>query len=100
MRAVHHALLTQAGQPRAPTVLTAKRWGFPAALCGGIEFFLPRPYGSWIMENIFLELVSAKGHGPSAVEAAMQLARTIRQKKPSPERNIQPSDSACRRQPR
>lgn len=36
------------------------------------------------MGNIFFELVPAKGHGISAVEAAMQLAQMIRQKILSP----------------
>lgn len=89
MRAVHLALLTKAGQPGAATVLSADRWGFQAALFGGKEFVLPRPYGSWVMESVFFKLIPAEGHAISAAEAALQLAQTMKQKDLSPERDIQ-----------
>ena len=88
MRAVHLALLTRAGQPGAPAVLTTPRWGFYEALFRGKEFVLPRPYGTWVMESIFFKLVVAEGHGISAIEAALQLAVAMRDKQLRVEQDI------------
>lgn len=77
MRAVHLTLLTRAGQPGAPTVLTAERWGFYATLFGGKEIVRKRPYASWVMETVFFKLVPAEGHAISAVEAAVQQALVL-----------------------
>lgn len=77
MRAVQMALLTRMGQPGAPTVLTASKWGFYATLFGGNEFTLQREYTSWVMETVFFKLIPAEGHGISAVEAALQLVEMM-----------------------
>ena len=79
MRAVHLALLTHKGQPGSPTVLTSPKWGFYAALFRDNEFVFPRPYGTWVMESIFFKLVVAEGHGISAIEAALQQSRVMRE---------------------
>lgn len=89
MRAVHLALLTRAGQPGAPTVLTAPRWGFYATLFRGKEFTLRREYASWVVETVFFKLIPAEGHGISAVEAALQLVRTMAEKGISAEHDIE-----------
>ena len=80
MRAVHLALLTRAGQPGSPTVLTAPRWGFYAVHFGDKEFNLPRPYGTWVVESVFFKLIVAEGHGISAIEATLQILEEINQR--------------------
>lgn len=80
MRAVHLCLLARAGQPGAPSVLTAPSWGFYDALYRGEEFKLPRPYGSQVIESHFFKLIVAEGHTISAAEGAVGLAETLRQK--------------------
>ncbi|MCJ1352237.1 MAG: hypothetical protein MMC33_002221 [Icmadophila ericetorum] len=77
MRAVHLALLTRAGQPGSPTVLTTPKWGFYGVLFRDKEFVLPRPYGTWVIENVFFKLIVAEGHGISAIEATLQLLERI-----------------------
>ena len=77
MRAVHLSLLTKAGQPGAPTVLTASRWGFYAATFKNQTFAFHRPFGTWVMENIFFKLIPAEGHAISALEAVLQITRTL-----------------------
>ena len=89
MRAVQMALLTQRGQPGAPTVLTTPRWGFYSTLFDGNEFALRREYTSWVMENVFFKLIPAEGHGISAVEAALSLVRMMAAKGFSAEHDIQ-----------
>ncbi|KAF2197444.1 2-methylcitrate dehydratase [Delitschia confertaspora ATCC 74209] len=78
-RAVHLCLMAKAGQPGAPSVLTTPRWGFYDALFGGEEFMLPRPYGSFVMEYGFFKLVAAEGHGISAIQAAVELAKKLQE---------------------
>ena len=77
MRAVHLSLLTKAGQPGAPTALTAPRWGFYAATFKNQTFSFHRPFGTWVMENIFFKLIPAEGHAISALEAVLQISRTL-----------------------
>ena len=77
MRAVHLSLLTKAGQPGAPTVLTAPRWGFYAATFKNQNFSFHRPFGTWVMENVFFKLIPAEGHAISALEAVLQISRTL-----------------------
>ncbi|MCJ1373412.1 hypothetical protein MMC20_004640 [Loxospora ochrophaea] len=78
MRAVFLVLLTKKGQPGAPTVLTAPKWGFYASMFRGKEFQLEKDYGSHIMETLFFKLIPAEGHGISAVEAAVTLAHKMK----------------------
>lgn len=89
MRAVQMALLTRMGQPGAPTVLTASRWGFYTTLFGGKEFVLQREYASWVMETVFFKLIPAEGHGISAVEAALQLVEMMAERGLNPEHDIE-----------
>lgn len=79
MRAVMMALLTSKGQPGAPTVLTAERWGFYSTLFQGKEFVLKRPFGSWVMESVGFKLFPVEGHAISACEAAITLAKMLRE---------------------
>ena len=89
MRAVQLTLLTQAGQPGAPTVLTAPRWGFYDALFRGSELILRREYKSWVMETVAFKLIPAEGHAISAVEAALQLVDIMREKNINADRDIE-----------
>lgn len=77
MRAVHLSLLTKAGQPGAPTVLTAPRWGFYAATFKNQTFSFHRPFGTWVMENVFFKLIPAEGHAISALEAVLLINRSL-----------------------
>ncbi|KAL9034073.1 MAG: hypothetical protein Q9214_007213, partial [Letrouitia sp. 1 TL-2023] len=87
-RAVQLALLTKSGQPGAPTVLTTPRWGFYATAWNNKEFDLPKPYGSWVVENIFFKLMPAEGHGISAIEAALEHSCVLQAKGLIPEVDI------------
>ncbi|TAQ91169.1 hypothetical protein B7494_g549 [Chlorociboria aeruginascens] len=78
MRAVHLALLAKSGQPGAPTVLTATKWGFYDTCFGSKSFELPRPFACWTMENIIFKVNTAEGHALSAVEAALEAHILVR----------------------
>ncbi|TVY83943.1 2-methylcitrate dehydratase, partial [Lachnellula suecica] len=88
MRAVHLALLTRSGQAGAPTVLTAARWGFYDSTWRGKQFSLPKPYGTWVIENVFFKVIPAEGHGISAIEAALQLSSIMQKQGINPEHDI------------
>lgn len=79
MRAVMMTFLTSKGQPGAPTVLTAEKWGFYETLFRGKEFVLKRPYGSWVMESVGFKLYPVEGHAISACEAALQVVDAMKQ---------------------
>ena len=88
MRAVHLAFLTKNGQPGAPTILTTPRWGFYNTLFQGQEFRLPRPFKSWVVENVFFKIHAVEGHGASGVEAAAQIGQTMRARNLDPDKDI------------
>ena len=88
MRAVHLCLVTAAGQPGAPSVLTAPQWGFYATLFKNNEFVLPRRFSTWVIENIFFKTIAAEGHGITAVYAALQLCKTFNKLGIQPENDI------------
>jgi hypothetical protein len=57
-----------------PSVLTVKTWGFYDVLFKGSAFKLPRPYGSYVMENaLFKVSFPAEFQAQTAVECAMEL---------------------------
>ncbi|THC93908.1 hypothetical protein EYZ11_006626 [Aspergillus tanneri] len=85
MRAVHLALLVQKGQPGVKSVLTTPRWGFYDVLFHGKQFDLPRPFGSWVVENVLFKVSTAEGHGLTAVEAALIVAGDLKRRGRSPE---------------
>ena len=88
MRAVHLALLVKAGQPGAQTALTTPKWGFYDVLFKGGAFDLPRPYGTWVIENVIFKVNTAEGHGMTAVEAALRISNDMKQ------RGLTPNDIA------
>lgn len=78
-RGVRLALLTLRGEPGCPSALTARNWGFYDVLFRGNRFRLPRPYGSYVMENILFKIAfPAEFHAQTAVEAALVLHPQVR----------------------
>jgi 2-methylcitrate dehydratase len=73
-RGLRLALIAATGEMGYPSVLSAKTWGFYDVHFRGRPFTLPRPYGSYVMENVLFKISwPAEFHAQSAVEAAMQL---------------------------
>jgi 2-methylcitrate dehydratase len=71
-RAVRLALMVAKGEMGYPSALTAKTWGFYDVLFKGKPFSLPRPYGSYVMENVLFKIsYPAEFHAQTAVECAM-----------------------------
>ncbi|EKV06467.1 2-methylcitrate dehydratase (PrpD), putative [Penicillium digitatum] len=79
-RAVQLALLVQNGQPGSPGALSAKPWGFWERTFGEVGFVLPRPFGSWTVQNVLFKSMPVEGHAISAVEAAVLQAHRFRQR--------------------
>ncbi|KGO69405.1 MmgE/PrpD [Penicillium italicum] len=79
-RAVQLALLVQGGQAGSPGALSAKPWGFWELTFGEAGFILPRPFGSWTVQNVLFKSMPVEGHAISAVEAAVLQARQFRQR--------------------
>jgi len=77
-RAVQLALMARRGEMGYPTALTAPTWGFYDVHFGGQPFRLPRPYGSYVMENVLFKISwPAEFHGQTAVECAMEIHRRL-----------------------
>jgi len=77
-RAVWHALIALRGEMGYPSALSAPVWGFCDALYRGREVLLPRPFGSYVMENVLFKIsYPAEFHAQTAVEAAMALHATV-----------------------
>lgn len=78
-RAVRLALVTLAGEPGVPGVLSAPRWGLYDVLFKGEKFRLPRGYGSYVMENVLFKVrFPAEFHAQTAAEAALQLHALVK----------------------
>ncbi|NKI19871.1 bifunctional 2-methylcitrate dehydratase/aconitate hydratase [Paenibacillus dendritiformis] len=73
-RAVRLAMMSLKGEMGCPSALTAKTWGFYDVLFKGSEFKFPRPYRSYVMENVLFKIsFPAEFHAQTAVECAIQL---------------------------
>jgi len=73
-RAVRLALLALRGMAGCPSALTARTWGFYDVLFKGQRFAIPRPFGSYVMENVLFKVsYPAEFHAQTAVEAAVLL---------------------------
>src|SRR5690606_33459472 len=73
-RGVRLALIAMTGEMGYPTALSARTWGFYDVLFNGKAFRFPRPYGSYVMENILFRIsFPAEFHAQTAVECAMKL---------------------------
>jgi 2-methylcitrate dehydratase len=80
-RGVKLALMALQGEMGYPSALTAGTWGFYDVLFKGKEFTFPRPYGSYVMENVLFKIsFPAEFHGQTAVECAMQLYPVVKSK--------------------
>jgi len=73
-RGVRLAQMVMQGEPGYPSALTAKGWGFYDVSFKGERFRFPRPYGSYVMENVLFKVAfPAEFHAQTAVECALQL---------------------------
>ncbi|HEY6839488.1 MAG TPA: bifunctional 2-methylcitrate dehydratase/aconitate hydratase [Geobacteraceae bacterium] len=73
-RGVRLALLTLAGEPGYPSALSAPQWGLYDVSFHGERFRFPRPYGTYIMENVLFKIAfPAEFHAQTAVECALRL---------------------------
>ncbi len=78
-RAVRLALMTLAGESGSASALTAPTWGFQDSLFRGRDVRLARPFGSYVMENILFKVsFPAEFHGQTAVEAALKLHPSVK----------------------
>jgi 2-methylcitrate dehydratase len=78
-RAVRHALMSLGGEMGYPSALSARTWGFCDVLYGGRPILLPRPLGSYVMENVLFKIAyPAEFHAQTAVEAAIRLHPLVR----------------------
>lgn len=77
-RGVRLALISMTKEMGYPAALTAPVWGFYDAIFRGNTFKLNRAYGSYVMENVLFKVsFPAEFHAQTAVEAALQLHRTM-----------------------
>lgn len=74
---VELALMAIGGEQGYPTALTAKPWGFYEVMLGGKAITLKTQLGSAIVEHVIFKLLPCQRNGTTAVEAALQLHRTI-----------------------
>ncbi|RII27007.1 MAG: 2-methylcitrate dehydratase [Geobacter sp.] len=73
-RGVRLALMTMSGEMGYPSALSAPTWGFYDVVFKGKPFSFPRPYGSYVMENVLFKVsFPAEFHAQTAVEAAVTL---------------------------
>ena len=73
-RGVRHAFIALKDEMGYPSALSAKTWGFYDVLFKGKPFSYPRPFGSYVMENVLFKIsFPAEFHAQTAVECAMQL---------------------------
>jgi 2-methylcitrate dehydratase len=78
-RGVRLALMASKGEMGYPSALTAKTWGFYDVLFKGKPFTFPRPYGSYVMENVLFKIsFPAEFHAQTAVECAVALHTHVR----------------------
>ncbi len=80
-RAVELALIALKGEMGYPSALTAKTWGFYDVLFKGQSFKLPRPFTSYVMENVLFKIsYPAEFHAQTAVECAVILHPMVKER--------------------
>ncbi|MDA8433003.1 MAG: bifunctional 2-methylcitrate dehydratase/aconitate hydratase, partial [Nitrospiraceae bacterium] len=80
-RGVRLAMMTMQGEIGYPSALTAKTWGFYDATFRGKHFTFPRPYGSYVMENVLFKVsFPAEFHAQTAVECALRLHGAVKER--------------------
>jgi 2-methylcitrate dehydratase len=78
-RGVWLALMAMRGEPGYPTALTTPNWGYQDALNQGRALARPRPFGSYVIENVLFKVsYPAEFHAQTAVEAAVRLHDQVR----------------------
>lgn len=78
-RAVRLALIAMAGEMGYPSALSAKTWGYYDVLFKGRPFSFSQGYGSYVMENVLFKIsYPAEFHSQTAVEAAMALHESVK----------------------
>ena len=78
-RGVRLAMMTMQGEIGYPSALTAKTWGFYDVMFKGKRFTFPRPYGSYVMENVLFKVsFPAEFHAQTAVECAFRLHEKVK----------------------
>src|SRR6476659_3531369 len=78
-RGVRLAVMAVRGEMAYPSALSAKTWGFYDVLFKGRAFSLPRPLGSYVMENVLFKIsYPAEFHAQTAVEAAFHLHNQVK----------------------
>ena len=78
-RAVRLALIAKTGEMGYPSAISASKWGFADVLFKGAQVTLARPLASYVMENVLFKIsFPAEFHAQTAVEAAMKLHPTVR----------------------
>lgn len=97
-RAVRLAWMTLQGEMGYPGALTAKKWGFYDTIMQGKSLSLPRPFGSYVMENVLFKIsYPAEFHAQTAVECAVKLHPLVKIKLDQIERiDITTHESAIR----
>lgn len=75
------AWMTMKGEKGYHTPLTAPTWGFQEVFFKGKELTTMKDFGCYVMENILFKIsFPAEFHAQTAVEAAMQLHESIKDK--------------------
>jgi len=78
-RGVRLALMTMQGEPGLASPLSAPTWGFSDVSFQGQKLRLPRPFGSYVMENVLFKIAyPAEFHAQTAAECAMRLHPLIK----------------------
>ena len=80
-RAMQLVWLTKKGQIGYPSAITAPTWGFQDVLFKGKNLVLKQEFESYVMENVLFKIsFPAEFHAQTAVEAAVKLHPTIKDK--------------------
>ena len=80
-RAVRLALMSAAGEMGYSSALTAREWGFQEVLFQGRTLSLPRPFGTYVVENVLFKIsFPAEFHAQTAAEAAVRLHPRVKER--------------------
>jgi 2-methylcitrate dehydratase len=88
-RGVRHALVALTGEMGYPSALSAPKWGFYDVLFRGNPFAYKQGFGSYVMENVLFKIsYPAEFHAQTAVECAMRLHASVRERLQDVERIV------------
>ena len=78
-RAVRLSMITMSGEMGYPSVLSTPVWGFEDVLFDRKQIVLPKPFGTYVMENILFKIsFPAEFHAQTAVEASVKLHNVVK----------------------